>query len=76
VQPYELAYRAYHSGVFTFHVATNTVLPTADGQSPFSAVCAMLYRGTPASLTPSGNTALETTQARLIAGPGIPDTQP
>ena len=76
VQPYELAYFGYQHGVFTFHVASNTVLPTGTGQSPFSTVCVMLYSGTPASLTPSLNTALATTQARLVPGEGIPDNQP
>ena len=75
VQPYELAYVAYRHGVFTFHVASNTVVPDAAGQSPFSTVCVMLYSGQPASLTPSANTALATTQAPLVPGPGIPDNQ-
>ena len=72
---YELAYVAYRHGVFTFHVASNTVVPDAAGQSPFSTVCVMLYSGQPASLTPSANTALATTQAPLVPGPGIPDNQ-
>ena len=75
VQPYELAYFGYQHGVFTFHVAANTVVP-ANGQSPFSTVCVMLYSGVPASLTPSANSALATTSAPLVLGPGIPDNQP
>lgn len=76
LQPYEGAHFAYRHGVFTFHVAANTVLPTATGQSPFSTVCAMLYSGKPATLTPSRNVALQTTHRPLIPGPGIPDNQP
>jgi hypothetical protein len=76
LQPYEGAYFAYRHGVFTFHVAANTVVPTATGQSPFSTVCTMLYSGKPATLTPSHNVALETTHRPLIPGPGIPNNQP
>jgi hypothetical protein len=75
-QPYALAPFAYRHGVFTFHVAANTVLPTATGQSPFSTVCAMLYSGQPATLTPSRDVALQTTHRPLTPGPGIPNNQP
>ena len=76
LQPYANAYLGYRHGVFTFHVAANTVLPTATGQSPFSTVCAMLYSGQPATLTPSRNVALQSTHRPLVAGPGIPNNQP
>jgi hypothetical protein len=76
LQPYEDAYFAYRHGVFTFHAAANTVLPTATGQSPFTTVCAMLYSGKPATLTPSHNVALQTTHRPLIPGAGIPNNQP
>jgi hypothetical protein len=76
MQPYEGAFVAYRHGVFTFHAATNTVLPTATGQSPFSTVCVMLYSGIPATLTPARNVALDTIHRPLIPGPGIPDNQP
>jgi hypothetical protein len=75
-QPYEGAYYAYKQGVFTFHVATNTLLPTSGDQSPYSTVCVMLYSGEPASQTPSHNIVLETTRHALVFGPGIPNTQP
>jgi hypothetical protein len=68
--------KAYAHGTFTFDVSTNTLLPTASRGSPFSTVCAMLYSGKPATLTPSRNVALVTTHGRLVPGPGIPDTQP
>jgi hypothetical protein len=68
--------RGYSHRRFTFDVNTNTILPTATGSSPFSTVCAMLYSGKPGTLTPGRNTALETTRARLVPGPGIPNNQP
>jgi hypothetical protein len=68
--------RGYSRGVFTFDVSTNTLLPTASGASPFSTVCAMLYSGKPATLTPSRNVALASTHGPLVPGPGIPNTQP
>ncbi len=72
-QPYQLAPHGYAHGIFTFHVATNTVLPTATGASPFSTLCVLLYSGRPAS---SGNLGLASVQGPLRPGPGIPDTQP
>jgi hypothetical protein len=68
--------RGYIRGSFTFDVSTNTLLPAPSGGSPFSTVCAMLYSGTPATLTPSRNVSLGTTHGRLVPGPGIPNTQP
>lgn len=76
MQPYEGASVAYRHDAFTFHVATNTVLPTATGQSAFSTVCVMLYSGQPATLTPARNVVPDTTHRPLILGPGIPDNQP
>ena len=77
ITDYDLAEsRSYSHGVFTFDVSANTIIPTATGQSSFATVCAMLYSGTPASLTPSQNLALETTHAPLVPGPGIPGNQP
>lgn len=75
-QPYEDAYYSYKNGVFTFHVAASTLLPTPNNTSPYSKVCVMLYSGEPGSLTPSRNIALETTSHSLVFGPGIPNTQP
>jgi hypothetical protein len=57
---------------FTFDVSTNTLLPTASGASPFSTVCAMLYRGTPAPLNPAANAAVQTAHGPLVPGPGAP----
>ena len=68
--------KAYAHGTFSFDVSTNTLLPTPSRGSPFSTVCAMLYSGKPATLTPARNVALLTTHGRLVPGPGIPDTQP
>ncbi len=68
--------KSYTHGTFTFDVSANTPLPTPTGGSPFSTVCAMLYSGTPATLTPSHNVALATVHGRLIPGPGVPNTQP
>jgi hypothetical protein len=68
--------RGYARGTFSFDVSTNTLLPTASGGSPFSTVCAMLYSGTPATLSPSRNVALATARGPLVPGPGAPDTQP
>ena len=69
-QPYEGADYAYKEGVFTFHVATNTLLPTSGDQSPYSTVCVMLYSGEPASSTPSRNIVLETTRHALVSARG------
>lgn len=68
--------RSYARGTFSFDVSTNTLLPTASRGSPFSTVCAMLYSGKPATLSPSRNVALATTRGPLVPGPGVPDTQP
>jgi hypothetical protein len=68
--------KGYAHGSFTFDVTSNTVLPTASGSSPFSTLCAMLYSGHPGTLTPSRNTAVETTHGRLVPGRGIPNNQP
>jgi hypothetical protein len=76
VQPYAEAYFGYLHGVFTFHAATNTLVPTDSGGSPFSTVCAMLYSGKPGALDPADNVALAQTHAPLVAGPGIPNNQP
>jgi hypothetical protein len=70
--PYRAAPRAYRLGVFTFHVATNTILPTADRRSPFAAVCATLYKGRPAGRSPGSDIAVQTTRSRLVFGAGIP----
>ena len=75
-QPYEDAYYGYKHGVFTFHVATNTLLPTPSNQSPYSTVCTMLYSGEPGNLTPAANVVLETTHRALVFGRGIPNNQP
>jgi hypothetical protein len=71
--PYELAPRGYAHGIFTFHVATNTVIPTATGASPFSTLCVMLHTGPPAT---ARDLALATVSGPLHPGRGIPDTQP
>jgi hypothetical protein len=64
--------RHFSGGTFSFDVTTNTLLPTASGASPFSTVCAMLYRGTPAPLNPAANTAVQTAHGPLVPGPGAP----
>jgi hypothetical protein len=66
----------YRSGTFTLDVTTNTLLRAPSGRSPFSTACAMLYSGTPATLTPARNVAVERAHGPLVRGPGIPNNQP
>jgi hypothetical protein len=69
---YRHAPRAYRGGAFSFHVATNTILPMAGRRSPFARVCALLYSGKPASRTPARNITLDSATTGLPFGAGVP----
>ena len=71
--PYRHAPRAYRGGAFSFHVATNTILPMAGRRSPFARVCALLYSGKPASRTPARNITLDRATTGLPFGAGVPN---
>jgi hypothetical protein len=70
--PYRHAPRAYRGGAFSFHVATNTILPMAGRRSPFARVCALLYSGKPASRAPGRNITLDSATTPLPFGAGVP----
>lgn len=67
--------RGTAKGIFNFDVSSNDIF-ASQGRSPFSTVCAMLYSGQPASLTPAANVALQATEHALTAGAGPIDNQP